>query len=85
MVVSRSHRSGTVTRVAERLGVKGEKPVGSVGLKIADTVLGQSEMYLSTFNRMGEWEMRAPEAIPRAAGGPATDVAGKPMHTTTGT
>ena len=80
MVVSRSHRSGTVTRVAERLGVKGEKPVGSVGLKIADIVLGQSEMYLSTFNRMGEWDTCAPEAILRAAGGLMTDVAGNPMR-----
>ena len=80
MVVSRSHRSKTVTRVAERLGVSQEKPLGSVGLKVADIVLGHSELYVSTSNRMQEWDTCAPEAILRAAGGLMTDVAGNPMR-----
>ena len=54
--------------------------MGSVGLKIADIVLGQSELYVSTSNRMQEWDTCAPEAILRAAGGLMTDIAGNPMR-----
>ncbi|MBT6177134.1 MAG: 3'(2'),5'-bisphosphate nucleotidase CysQ [Deltaproteobacteria bacterium] len=80
MVVSRSHRSSTVTAVAERLGVKNEKPLGSVGLKVAYIVMGKAEMYLSTSDRMMEWDTCAPEAILRASGGTVTDIRGEPLR-----
>lgn len=80
MVVSRSHRSSTVTAVANRLGVKDEKPLGSVGLKIAYIVMGKAEMYLSTSDRMMEWDTCAPEAILRASGGTMSDIRGEPLR-----
>ena len=80
MVVSRSHRSTTVTSVAKRLGVEKEMPLGSVGLKIAYIVMGKAEMYLSTSDRMMEWDTCAPEAILRASGGKMTDIRGEPLR-----
>ncbi len=80
MVVSRSHRSTTVSSVAERLGVENEMPLGSVGLKIAYIVMGKAEMYLSTSDRMMEWDTCAPEAILRAGGGKMTDIRGEPLR-----
>jgi 3'(2'), 5'-bisphosphate nucleotidase len=80
MVVSRSHRSATVTAVAERLGVKSEKPLGSVGLKVAYIVMGNAEIYLSTSDRMMEWDTCAPEAILRASGGTVSDIRGEPLR-----
>ena len=80
MVVSRSHRSTTVSSVADTLGLKRELPVGSVGLKIAYIVMGKAEMYLSTSDRMMEWDTCAPEAILRAAGGKVSDIRGEPLR-----
>lgn len=76
MMVSRSHRSKTVSRVAETLGVKREVPTGSVGLKVARVAEGVADIYLSMSNRTREWDACAPEAILRAAGGTMTDVLG---------
>ncbi|MCK5688763.1 3'(2'),5'-bisphosphate nucleotidase CysQ [Myxococcota bacterium] len=80
MVVSRSHRSSSVTEVADRLGVKNEKPMGSVGLKVAAIASGEAEIYLSMSNRTHEWDACAPEAIIRAAGGLMTDTLGQPLR-----
>jgi 3'(2'), 5'-bisphosphate nucleotidase len=80
MVVSRSHRSKTVTGVAERLGVVREEPVGSVGLKVARVAEGAADIYVSVSTRTQEWDACAPEAILRAAGGRMTDVTGRPLR-----
>jgi 3'(2'), 5'-bisphosphate nucleotidase len=76
MMVSRSHMSKTVSQVAERLGVGGVRPLGSVGLKIAELAEAQADLYVSTSTRTHEWDACAPEAILRSAGGLMTDVCG---------
>ncbi len=80
MVVSRSHRSPIVTGVAERLGIKKEIPLGSVGLKISRIIRGQADCYVSVTDRTREWDACAPEAILRAAGGEMTDIAGRQLQ-----
>lgn len=80
MMVSRSHRSKTVTRVANALGVTREEPLGSVGLKVIRAAEGSADLYISVSNRTQEWDACAPEAILRAAGGQMTDCLGDPLR-----
>lgn len=80
MVVSRSHRSSTVREVASRFGLHKLEPIGSVGLKAAQIALGRAELYISTSDRMMEWDTCAPEAILRACGAMVTDVRGEPLR-----
>jgi 3'(2'), 5'-bisphosphate nucleotidase len=80
IVVSRSHRSSTVTKVASALGIPHEEPLGSVGLKVARVASGEADVYLSMSTSTREWDACAPEAILRAAGGRMTDVLGDPLR-----
>ena len=79
-VVSRSHPSKSVERVAKKLESKDVVRIGSVGLKIAQIVTGKGDVYLSTSNKMSEWDTCAPEAILRAAGGTVSDITGAPLR-----
>ena len=80
IVVSRSHRSTTVTKVTAALGIPHEEPLGSVGLKVARVASGEADVYLSMSTNTREWDACAPEAILRAAGGRMTDVLGDPLR-----
>lgn len=80
MVVSRSHRSKTVSEVAARLGITNERPLGSVGLKVVQIAQRQADIYMSVSNRTHEWDACAPEAIVRAAGGQMTDTVGTALR-----
>ena len=80
MMVSRSHRSSSVSRVAEALGVVREEPLGSVGLKVTRLAEGAADIYLSVSTSTHEWDACAPEAILRAAGGLMTDTRGEPLR-----
>ncbi len=80
MMVSRSHRSKTVSRVAEALGISKEMPLGSVGLKVSRVAEGAADLYLSVSSNTKEWDACAPEAILRAAGGIMTDCRGEPLR-----
>ncbi len=80
MVVSRSHRSKSVSRVAEQLGVSREEPLGSVGLKVVRIAEGTADLYVSLSASTSEWDACGPEAILRAAGGLMTDALGEPLR-----
>jgi len=80
IVVSRSHRSATVTKVAAALGIPHEDPLGSVGLKVARVAAAEADVYLSMSTSTREWDACAPEALLRAAGGRMTDVTGDPLR-----
>lgn len=80
LMVSRSHRSDTVARVAVDLRVQREEPLGSVGLKLARLAEGVADIYLSVSTSTHEWDICAPEAILRAAGGIVTDARGIPLR-----
>ena len=80
MMVSRSHRSKSVARVAESLGIARTEPLGSVGLKVVRIASAAADVYLSLSNKTCEWDACAPEAILHAAGGTMTDVLGEPLR-----
>lgn len=80
LVVSRSHQSKTVARIANAVGVGRQWPLGSVGLKVAQIAAGRADAYVSISNQTHEWDACAPEAIIRAAGGLMTDVLGEPLR-----
>ncbi|MBN1962315.1 MAG: 3'(2'),5'-bisphosphate nucleotidase CysQ [Deltaproteobacteria bacterium] len=79
IMVSRSHRSQSVSRVIKTLGITKIEPHGSVGLKVVRIAEGSADVYLSLSNKTQEWDACASEAIITAAGGCMTDALGKPL------
>lgn len=79
VVVSRSHRSGKLVPILERLGVTSELPVGSVGLKVARVVQGVADLYVHPSKGAKKWDACGPSAILEAAGGRFTDLTGAPI------
>lgn len=51
----------------------------SVGIKVWRLIQGQADLYLHP-RRIAEWDAAAPAAVLAAAGGTATDFAGRPFH-----
>ena len=89
IVVSRSRRSPRVDAFFARLGGPRELPCGSVGVKVAQLVLGRADAYLHPpSGRPHEgpkhWDTCAPEAVVVAAGGAFTDMAGKTIDYASG-
>ena len=76
LIVSRSHRSGKVDKVKQRLGFTNEIPCGSVGLKMIRVISGDADLYVHFGKGAKLWDTCAPEAIARAAGVKFTDLAG---------
>lgn len=79
LMISRSHRSKTVDRIATQLGFAKRLPIGSVGLKVAKLATGEADVYMSASNQTHEWDACAPEAVLHAAGGHMTDIGGKAL------
>jgi 3'(2'), 5'-bisphosphate nucleotidase len=82
IVVSRSRRSPRLDQLFARLGGPRELQCGSVGVKVAQLVLGRADAYLhppSPRPHEGpkHWDTCAPEAVLCAAGGAFTDVRGE--------
>lgn len=76
MVVSRSHRNAIVDEMATRLGITREIVSGSGGIKLGLIAGGEAEVMFSPTPYSKLWDMCAPEAILRAAGGEVTDFHG---------
>ncbi len=79
IMVSRSHRSGRISRIATALGNAKEIRMGSVGLKVAHVAECKAQLYVSLTDRTKEWDACAPEAIIAGAGGMMTDLEGMPL------
>lgn len=67
MVVSRSHTPEWTAEFARILGVGEQKPVGSVGFKVARLLLGDADVYVHK-KGLKEWDTCAPETVARALG-----------------
>jgi len=74
--VSRSHRPAGTDEVMRRLGIRQERPSGSVGLKIGCIAERTADLYVHLSARASKWDACGPEAILRAAGGRFTDLLG---------
>ncbi len=80
LVVSRSHRVALTDTIMARLGVRKERRVGSVGLKIGLITRGQADFYVHPNPGTKEWDTCAPNIILREAGGIMTDCWNRPLR-----
>ncbi|MAQ16182.1 MAG: 3'(2'),5'-bisphosphate nucleotidase CysQ [Sandaracinus sp.] len=80
LVVSRSHRSSSIDRVVQELGIQNETKSGSVGLKVGLIAEQIADLYVHVSDKASAWDACGPEAILRAAGGRFTRLDGKPFH-----
>lgn len=76
LVTSRSRRSPRLDGISAVLGGPPEVPCGSVGVKIAKVLLDEADAYIHPGGGPKLWDLCAPEAIVRAAGGVFTDERG---------
>lgn len=78
LLVSRSHRSGRLTRIAELTGVGRVVPCGSVGIKCGRVACAEADVYVYLPAPGGAklWDGCAPEALVLGAGGRVTNVEG---------
>ncbi|MBA3499418.1 MAG: 3'(2'),5'-bisphosphate nucleotidase CysQ [Myxococcota bacterium] len=79
LVASKSHRGPDIDRVKERLGIKNEENVGSVGVKLCLIALGVHDLYVNPAAKTKAWDTCAPEAILVRAGGRLSDLYGGPI------
>ena len=77
LVTSRSRRHPRIDPIFEALGTPEELRCGSVGVKIAKILLGEADAYIHCDGGPSLWDLCAPEAIVRAAGGVFTDEHGR--------
>ncbi len=80
IAVSRSHRSEKIDAIMKYLGMTREIRHGSVGMKISLLATRQADLYIHPSPGTKEWDLCAPEAILRAAGGEMTDMYGRPLR-----
>lgn len=79
-VGSRSHADPLVVALAAQFERSEIVPSGSVGLKCARIAEGMSDVYVHPIPYMKAWDLCAPEAILRHAGGTVTDCLGQPLR-----
>lgn len=80
LAVSRSHRSQRVDQVVQALGIRREIRHGSVGMKVVLLATREADLYVHPTPGTKEWDLCAPEAILKAAGGEMTDMLGRPLR-----
>jgi len=86
LVASRSHRDQRLEHLLEQLAVGSSRAVGSVGGKVAAILRGEADLYVSLSGRTApkDWDMAAPEAVLRAAGGAFSHADGRPLRYNSG-
>jgi 3'(2'), 5'-bisphosphate nucleotidase len=82
LVASKSHRSPDIDRVKERLGIRDEENIGSVGVKLCLIAAGVHDLYVNPQAKTKAWDTCGPEAILVRAGGRLTDLLGAPIRYT---
>jgi 3'(2'), 5'-bisphosphate nucleotidase len=86
LVASRSHRDQRLEQVVEALQIGPSRAMGSVGGKVATILRGETDVYISLSGKSApkDWDMAAPEAVLRAAGGAFSHADGRPLAYNTG-
>jgi 3'(2'), 5'-bisphosphate nucleotidase len=79
LVSSRSHRKQIVDDIRRALRITSERRTGSVGLKVGQIARQLADIYIHPSPGCKEWDICAPEAVLRAAGGELTDCWGNPL------
>lgn len=80
IVTSRMRRHERLDAVYRELGSPREVRCGSVGVKIAKLLIGEADAYIHPGGGPKLWDLCAPEAIVRAAGGVFTDERGRAIN-----
>ena len=86
LVASRNHRDQRLEQLLEALALGDTKAIGSVGGKVATILRGETDVYISLSGKSApkDWDMAAPEAVLKAAGGAFTHADGAPLRYNTG-
>jgi len=81
LVASRNHRDQRLEQLLEALALGDTKAIGSVGGKVATILRGETDLYISLSGKSApkDWDMAAPEAVLRAAGGAFTHADGRAL------
>ena len=77
-LVSRHHLSGKERKILDHLGIANTATVGST-LKVMEISSGRGDVYLTTTNKMNQWDTCASWCVISEAGGKMTDVSGKEL------
>ena len=77
---SRFHEPPELATWAAAAGVGERTPCGSMGLKAVKIVEGQADFHLRPMGKCSYWDSAGPVALLLAAGGDATDGAGRPLR-----
>jgi len=81
LVASRSHRDQRLEQLVGALEIGPSRAMGSVGGKVATILRGETDIYISLSGKSApkDWDMAAPEAVLRAAGGSFSHADGTPL------
>ena len=78
LVTSKNHKNANLNRLIEKINFKKVINMGSIGCKIASIIRGESDIYISLSlpgkSSPRDWDLAAPEAILKAAGGAITRI-----------
>ena len=74
-LVSRHHLSGKEKEMLDHLGIRNTSTIGST-LKVMEISSGRADVYLTTTNKMSQWDTCASNCIISEAGGNMTDISG---------
>ena len=82
LVASRNHRDQRLEQLLAALALGDTKAIGSVGGKVATILRGETDLYISLSGKSApkDWDMAAPEAVLRAAGGAFSHADGRPLR-----
>ena len=77
-LVSRHHLSGKEKKILDHLGITNTATIGST-LKVMEISSGRGDAYLTTTNKMSQWDTCASWCIISEAGGKMTDISGNDL------
>ena len=77
-LVSRHHLSGKEKEILDYLGITNTSTIGST-LKVMEISSGRADIYLTTTNKMSQWDTCASNCIISEAGGRMTDISGNEL------
>jgi 3'(2'), 5'-bisphosphate nucleotidase len=82
LVASRNHRDDRLEQLLAALALGDSRSIGSVGGKVATILRGETDLYISLSGKSApkDWDMAAPEAVLRAAGGAFSHADGRPLR-----
>ena len=86
LVASRNHRDQRLEELLAALALGDTQAIGSVGGKVATILRGDTDLYISLSGKSApkDWDMAAPAAVLRAAGGAFSHADGRALAYNTG-